>query len=570
MSSSILISIVISAVTFTIFFILQMRFNAEVGRKRQKFINLFKDGNKGYKIRKTEPITSLGHLEEETEDLTSSENNTSQIDASSSTSKNDSDISQIDMKDFPLDSDLGKLIREINEYIRKTKGTTEFSIIQNKTERLEEMLYEDSTARMSFPIYLGLMGTFCGVFLGILSFLVNVWTGSVNDDSIKGLLLGVLVSMSTSFIGLLLTTRNNYYCSDAKRKVDIDKNKFFDFIQTELMPSLDISMVSALNKLHDTVVMFEPSFNRVITNFQETFDDCTETFGEQFTRNVAVVSRAVDTMGNNMDKINENIDLQTKLIRALGGNKIVKGLDAFMTAADHFNQITESLERFEQICEIMLGAAQDVVDIQKESTKALQKPNMLLNKVNNILDRITTFEENINKVGESLAQTQMVGNHVINIIDEQLKAIQKKNDIAGEYMDIAESKLRDMYSRQVTAIEKITQNYEIAIKEHIAGFNSIIEDSTKDFQKRHEEFKSALDEKFNIGEVHEDFSNLKKLDNIDKQIQQLVKDPTLTKIQQSLTEFNGLLKTIRESKQDKKGILKNIFTKRDKNEGRQK
>jgi len=369
MSSSILISIVISVVTFTIFFILQMRFNAEVKRKRQKFVHLFRDGNKGYRLRRTDPITSLGHLGEMAEDLTS-ENNTSQIDVESSTSKKDSDISQIDMKDIPANSDLGKLIGEINEYIRKTKGTTEFSIIQNKTERLEEMLYEDSTARMSFPIYLGLMGTFCGVFLGISSFLVNVWTGSVNDDSIKGLLVGVLVSMSTSFIGLLLTTRNNYYCSDAKRKVDIDKNKFFDFIQTELMPSLDISMVFALNKLHETVVMFEPSFNRVIANFQETFDDCTETFGEQFTRNVSVVYRAVDTMGKNMDKINENIDLQTKLIRALGGNKIVKGMDAFMTAVSHFDKITESLERFEQICEIMLNAAQDVVDIQKESTKA--------------------------------------------------------------------------------------------------------------------------------------------------------------------------------------------------------
>jgi len=164
----------------------------------------------------------------------------------------------------------------------------------------------------------------------------------------------------------------------------------------------------------------------------------------------------------------------------------------------------------------------------------------------------------------------MVGNQVINIIDEQLKAIQKKDEIPSEYMDIADGKLRDMYSRQVTAIEKITQDYEVAIKEHIVGFNSIIEDSTRDFQKRHEEFKSALDEKFNIGEVHEDFSNLEKLDNIDKQIQQLVKDPTLTKIQESLTEFNRLLKNIGESKQDNGGIFGSLLQKKNKNERRQK
>ena len=268
---SIIISIIVSVVSFAIFFSYQLKFNSQVKQKREKFESLFAEGTKGYQVKTMESPEGESYM---------------QIDGH-----------------FEEGTDLRTLIDEINDYVKKSKGTTDFSVIQNKTERLIDMRYDDSTARMSFPIYLGLMGTFCGVFIGIISFLCNVWMDSVNDDSIKGLLIGVLVSMSTSFIGLFLTTRNNYYSSDGKRKVDIDKNKFYDFIQTELMPSLDVSMVAALNKLHDTVTMFEPSFNRVIDRFQTTFDSCTKSFGNQFADNVKVVSRAVAVMGENMDKM---------------------------------------------------------------------------------------------------------------------------------------------------------------------------------------------------------------------------------------------------------------------------
>lgn len=542
MSVSIFISILISAITFTIFFYYQLHFNADVKRKREKFQNLFKEGENGYRVKR------VGNLEGE-------------------------DFLQID-GDFEPSSDLGKLITEINEYVKKSKGTTDFSVIQNKTERLEDMLYDDSTARMSFPIYLGLMGTFCGVFLGILSFLANVWIDSVNDDSIKGLLIGVLVSMSTSFIGLFLTTRNNYYSSDVKRRVDIDKNKFYDFIQTELMPSLDVSMVSALNKLHDTVTQFEPSFNRVIASFQSTFDSCTKSFGDKFAQNVDVVSRAVSVMGNNMDKINENIRLQTQLLDTIKSNQIAKGLQAFVEATDHFTQLTASLNKFEQARRMMLRATDEVINMQNRYAESLEIPKELVIKVNSILDRITTFENSINALGEDIAKTQMVGNDVINTISDQISAIKKKGKIADRYMLLADGKLEELYKHQTAAITGMTKNYEEAIKEHIAGFDKIIADSTEDFQKRHEEFKAALDEKFNVTEVHEDFSNLKKLSDIDNQLKQISNiEYSLTKFQQSMNEIKTLLADIKtvylsvsqkKDEEEERGGLLGLFRGRNK------
>lgn len=123
------------------------------------------------------------------------------------------------------------------------------------------------------------MGTFLGVFIGIFMFLQGFdGAGDVSDESIKNLLTGVLVSMSTSLVGLLLTTINNAKSGEARKNIEEDKNEFYDFVQTELMPALDVSMVLAITKLHETVDRFEPAFDRVINRFQDTFDRCTKGF----------------------------------------------------------------------------------------------------------------------------------------------------------------------------------------------------------------------------------------------------------------------------------------------------
>ena len=340
-------------------------------------------------------------------------------------------------------SDLNNLIREINHYIVKTKGTTDFSVIQNKVERKLTMRYDQSTARLSFPTYLGLMGTFLGVFLGILMFISGFdGAGNISDDSIKNLLIGVLVSMFTSLIGLALTTYNTAKSGSARKKIEEDKNEFFDFIQTELMPSIDVSMVAAITKLHETVDKFEPAFDKIINRFQTTFDRCTKAFGEDFEKHVHAVSGAVQVMGENMDKINQNIKLQEKLLSTLKSKEIVRGLDKYIEAANQFNNITKSLDKFEEARRMMLAAAQEAITIQNKYNDSLRVPREIAIKVNSILDRITKFEQSLQDVGESLANRNVIGNQVIEAIQRQVQGISKKGKIADKYLEIADGKLK--------------------------------------------------------------------------------------------------------------------------------
>ena len=438
-------------------------------------------------------------------------------------------------------SDLNKLIDEINHYVAKTKGTTDFSVIQNKVERKLNMRYDQSVVKLAFPTYLGLMGTFLGVFIGIFMFLRGFdGAGDVSDESIKNLLTGVLVSMSTSLVGLFLTTINNAKSGEARKNIEENKNEFYDFVQTELMPSLDVSMVLAITKLHETVDRFEPAFDRVINRFQDTFDRCTKAFGDSFEQNVTTVASAVETMGKNMDKINENISLQKQLLSTLKSDEIIKGLDKYIEAANHFVSITQSLNKFEEARRMLLAATQEAINIQNAYSESLKVPREVAVRINQILDRIKNFEESIQRLGPQLDRREILGNDVVNAIQDQIKGISKKGKIADKYLEIADGKLEDLFVAQTAVIEEMNKRYKKALEGHIEGFEEMIKCQTEELETRHKEFMQALEEKINIGEIQKDFASLRKLNDITAELAKLTEDPVKAE------ELAEILKEIQE------------------------
>ena len=231
-SVSTIISFVVSIIVFSIFLRRQLGFYVTTNKNVEKFNHFFaKEG------------------EYET------------IDIASVDEELNGNVNSKRLKNVALpDSELYGLIKDINEYLESCKGTATFNIIQNKTERRIAKMYDLAASRSSFPTYYGLMGTFAGVFIGLLTFLFYNYISDegITDDSINSLISGVLVSMSTSFIGLLMSTHSNDQIGKARDKINEDKNEFYEYIQNKLMPSVDISLTEALGKLHETVSDFEP------------------------------------------------------------------------------------------------------------------------------------------------------------------------------------------------------------------------------------------------------------------------------------------------------------------------
>lgn len=487
MTLSFYITIIISVIVFIVFTLLQRKYFLDTKRYRIKFENFF------------------------------SKNSPYSVSVSKEGGERYPQLSLVG-KEF---SDLNNLIAEINSYLYKTKGTSDYEFIRNKVERKLNMRYDQSVVHLAFPTYLGLMGTFCGVFIGILTFLIGFDGGNVSDSSIQNLLTGVLVSMSTSLIGLGLTTWNNHKAGEARKKIEDDKNEFYDFIQTEVTKTASASLVSAISKLHDTVDRFEPAFNNVIKRFQTTFDSCTAAFGKNFEKNVVAVSKAVEVMGSNMDKINANVEQQKKLLELFKSNKLTDGLEKYVEASNHFVGITQSLDKFEEARRLMLAAAQESIAIQNQYAESLKIPREVAVRISQILDRVKTFEQSVNELGDKLNQREILGNDVVNAIKDQINGISKKGKIADKYLNMADGKLEDLYSEQVKVITEMNRRYKEAIESHIDGFEKMIDSQKQELQTRHSAFIETLQENFNVAEIRSEFTNLKKLNEIQVELQNL-------------------------------------------------
>ncbi len=417
-------------------------------------------------------------------------------------------------------AELHALIEDINEYLESCKGTATFNIIQNKTERRITKLYDRAASKASLPTHLGLMGTFVGVFLGLGAFLLISMNSpeGITDGAIHSLILGVLVSMSTSFFGLLMSTYAHDSISNAKNKNDDDKNEFYEYIQNKLMPSVDISLTEALGNLHQTVSDFEPSFSRVIDGFKATFRECTNAFGEDFRKSVKGMVDAVGTMSGNINKITENVDLLEDLLTRVSGAEWMRYMRQFADASDHFEKLTHSLNDFERARRMMLAAVQEAINMQKEYNESLTIPREVATQINTILQRVVRFEQNINTLGADLATTQMIGNTTIEEIKNQISAIKVKHKVAEQYIETSNNKLEMFFDSQLIELKRLEHKYEDSLENLFKTYEEITTKHKEEIGRRLEIFKDAIDEKFELSEVRTELGQLKKIPSIENKL----------------------------------------------------
>lgn len=421
--------------------------------------------------------------------------------------------------------DLKELVDEVNEYLEKNAGTTDFGIIKDKVQNRLEALYEDATSKVSFPTYLGLMGTFFGVWIGLQSFKTGVDEAGVSDEIVSALIGGVIVSMVTSLIGLVLMMWGNAIAGDVLKKVEGDKNKFFDFIQVKLMPVLGTSMVSALNKLHRTINTFEPAFKGVIGEFKNAFSECTETLRGTFGEKVQLLTIAVETMGNNMSLINKNVKMQEQLLKTMQQRETLKTLESFVTAADKFDSVTTSIAKLSDVKDQIADSSVKLVAAQTHFVEQMSIPERVFEKINAILNRIVTFEDSLNALGESIAQTQLLGNSQMNLIQEQITAIQKKTDLAVSYQELSDDELKAVYDAQTKTIKQLNEKYCAAIDNHGDDFVAAMNDFKTTYEKIVKKCMDAVEAKRDeyIAEIHKTLD----LETKNQHLAQLAKMPEL-------------------------------------------
>lgn len=454
-----------------------------------------------------------------------------------------------------------ELVSEINDYITKTNGAVEYAVIKDKTERRIDSLYEFATSKISFPTHLGLMGTFFGVYIGLECFNAGLGQGDggITDQMIKELIGGIIVSMLTSLLGLVLMTISNIHASNVQKDVDAQRDEFFEFLQMSVIPTLGTNVSSSLNRLRSTIGNFEPSFRAVIEEFKTAFRDCTDMFKGTFAENAEVLTKSVAEMGSNMTLINENIQKQDQLLATLRQREMVVTLDKFVSAANSFDSVITSIQKLEEAKERIIASTNTLAEKQESYNQSLEIPTRLLQQVNAILDRVTTFEKSINALGVNIEQTQLLGNTQINAIEEQLNALKTKHSLVYRYQDTEVEELDKIYKEQSKAVMDLSDAFkrvvaqnkddiEAAMGDFKEAYDEVVRTCKTGVQQKLDEFIEALNKTLDVEDANRKLSNLDRLQALEASlgdIKAAIADKSaLTDVSKAVREGNAKIEDL--------------------------
>jgi hypothetical protein len=273
--------------------------------------------------------------------------------------------------------EFAQIITDTNDYLRANKGAAaDFNTLRDISEREASLLDQEIEAQISTPLYLGLLGTFLGAILGLIA-LVNPFGdetsaaggASFNNADVTHFLGGILIAMSGSFIGLLLTLGGNQLLKSARAQRDRYKNGYYNFLQKALLPRLNSDMQASMSNLKSVLDTFNQDF----------FSKIQADFFSKIAEFTPLISR-----------ITENISIQKNFLEKLQQIGYTELANATIKVFDRVDESAASFEKF-------LG-------YQQSLNVAVSKGADTAQTITSLLDRLSSLESALKQVPGYLEQ----------------------------------------------------------------------------------------------------------------------------------------------------------------------
>ena len=196
----------------------------------------------------------------------------------------DIDTISVSQLNINTDNETLKEIRDaLNMYLQKNRGAaSDFYLMKDVVERYCDAEEEEINIQQPIPLYLGLMGTMVGIIVGI-GFIAVSGGLSIESlmDNITSLMTCVAIAMAASLVGICCTTLISWSAKSATSKVEADKNRFYSWLQTELLPVLSGNAVNALYLLQQNLMTFNQTFQSNIEGLDGALSKVEESSREQ-------------------------------------------------------------------------------------------------------------------------------------------------------------------------------------------------------------------------------------------------------------------------------------------------
>ena len=391
----------------------------------------------------------------------------------------------------------------INDYIEKNSDSIELGEMKDIADRICDKEFEEAIARTSFPMYIGLMGTYLGIGWGLGVLLFNMGdTAERTFDAIAvyGFLGGVIVAMLTSLVGLFLTTVNNNFASKASSELDHGKDNFIAFLQTSILPQLPSTLVQTLKEvlqtsisaLGETIYALDGTVKSLNTELKTTFEGVTKEFGDSLSHSLNDIHDTVVTLTKSAEQYADNIKIQDEILNTLRGpafaemlEKIVATVEKCHSVADTINQIgiqassivetqKESsgiqvalLTSQKSLLEHQKTVGENFVCLQKELSdipfRSQEKLNELMNQPTKMFEYIKEMMEQFKKIStfvEEVSTAEFAENaEKLKFVDAQIEALRGYGKTIQNYLSTTNSDLLKVIDKGKDEIKSYADNF---------------------------------------------------------------------------------------------------------------
>lgn len=332
-----------------------------------------------------------------------------------------------------------EIISDVNSYIMNSRNSSpDFHLMKDIVERKCDRYEEEAEAIIPFPLYCGLAGTIFGIIFGLggIGLSDGGFSGFVDNPgaSIGALLSGIAFAMIVSFLGLLFTTLLSIKHKNVKAEVDTQKNKFYNWLQYSVMPSMAGDLPSAVNQLREYLSSFNHQLDCNVNRMSRVFGNATKAFEQQkdilnaiqqmdvakmARYNMKVLERFEESI-NHVDQFNKVFDTLKSAAEHLDDHQKIIQSNAAASAKinDNFVKFTEEVDK--HIAEAT-NSVNGVMQKQQESIiRALENNDNQMSK---------TFQERHRKLVEAFTDYQAMAKEF-----KELPGIKKSLDALAKQM----------------------------------------------------------------------------------------------------------------------------------------
>lgn len=280
-----------------------------------------------------------------------------------------------------------EIINTINRYLSHNKGSADYAILKDITDRNCDAVEAQIEATASIPIYIGLCGTLIGIVLGVAvlgfrggidalfdttpvvmvesiseanselrtegskiktkdgnvyEFSRGQWSLYKNpgEEGIKNLLQGVGIAMLTTLFGVLFTIVGAWSSKRSSRVNEEKKNGFLSWLQAELLPQMSNDLGQVIFQMQRNLTKFNNTFASNTSQLDSVLKGINTTYEDQTRLLKAVEKLKIDEIATANIRVLQELKECTDEIEELG--QLVSNTTEYITKVDNLNSLLSS------------------------------------------------------------------------------------------------------------------------------------------------------------------------------------------------------------------------------------